>query len=325
MSTELLSRQILDSAVSSSFFPQIILQGTDQFEGQSPERPLPDDRLSALQREPIAGSSDPDCYGSMNLAFHPAWKEMSAWSRSSGKRFFDCVCVFLALPILVPLLLAVGAAVGLTSRGPVLFLQRRMGRYGRSFTIFKFRTMIHVRNSAHHPITTADNQRFTRIGPFLRRWKLDELPQLANVLLGDMSLVGPRPKLQEHVTLDLPCRPGITGMATNVFASEETVLARVPKEHLDTYYHAIVLPAKRQLDAEYMTRATFFSDLHLLVNSVLRRWDNAALESFIVATSVVDELEMTRARVTEPPRTITRRPAPAAATRTAGAEQVSAF
>jgi lipopolysaccharide/colanic/teichoic acid biosynthesis glycosyltransferase len=200
-----------------------------------------------------------------------------------------------------------------------------MGRYGRSFTILKFRTMIHVRHTSHHPITTADNQRFTPIGPFLRRWKLDELPQLANVLLGHMSLVGPRPKLQEHVTLDLPCRPGITGMATTVFASEETILARIPKDRLDAYYHTIVLPAKRQLDSEYMGRATFLSDLHLLVNSVLRRWDNTALESFIVAAAAAIECETIESKMTEPTRALPRRLVQGTASHPAGVEQVSVF
>ena len=93
-----------------------------------------------------------------------------------------------------------------------------------------------------------------------------------------MSLVGPRPKLPEYVIFELPCRPGITGMATIVFAREERILARVAKEHLNAYIHAVVLPAKRQLDAEYMARATFLSDLSLLVNTLLRRWDTATLE-----------------------------------------------
>jgi lipopolysaccharide/colanic/teichoic acid biosynthesis glycosyltransferase len=205
--------------------------------------------------------------------------------------------------VLVPLLLVVAAIVRLTSRGPVLFLQERMGRGGRTFTILKFRTMIHVEDATHHPITTSDNQKFTLVGPFLRRWKLDELPQLINVLVGDMSLVGPRPKMPEHVLSDLPCRPGITGMATIVFACEEMVLAGVAKDHLDAYYHEVVLPAKRQLDAEYMSRATFLSDLRLLVNSVLRRWDVAALDDIIVATAAEWESKTvpTRAAVSSRP------------------------
>jgi len=213
------------------------------------------------------------------------WGDLSRWSQSPAKRFFDCACVVASFPVLVPLLLAIGAAVRFTSRGPVLFLQERVGRNGQSFKILKFRTMIHVTKVSHHPITTSDNQRFTPVGPFLRRWKLDELPQLANVLLGHMSLVGPRPKLREHVTFDPPCRPGITGLATIVFAREEKILSCVARERLDDYFHSVVLPAKRELDAAYMARATFLSDFRLLIDSALRRWDTAALDELIALTT----------------------------------------
>jgi lipopolysaccharide/colanic/teichoic acid biosynthesis glycosyltransferase len=204
----------------------------------------------------------------------------SAWSISAGKRVFDCACVLLALPVLVPLAMAVAAVVRFTSPGPVLFLQKRAGRRGRVFTIFKFRTLIYAA-SPHLPITTRDNQRFTSPGPFLRRWKLDELPQLLNVLLGDMSLVGPRPKMPEHAICDLPCRPGLTGMATLAFAEEETILARVPAEQLDECFYNVVLPAKWEIDTRYMERATFLTDLRLLVRSVLRRWESAVAEELL--------------------------------------------
>ncbi len=169
----------------------------------------------------------------------------------------------------------------MTSSGPALFRQKRMGLHGRAFTILKFRTMLLATDKAHHAVTTAGNQRFTPIGSFLRRWKLDELPQLLNVLWGDMSLVGPRPKMPEHVISDLPCRPGITGAATIAFAREESVLDRVPRHHLDAYYYSVVLPAKRHLDAKYMAHATFFSDLKIIIDSVLRRWDNSIMESLL--------------------------------------------
>jgi len=215
--------------------------------------------------------------------FDPFRKGLSPWSSSTAKRVFDCGCVLAALPVLAPLALAIAAAVRLTSRGPVLFLQKRMGLHGRTFTIFKFRTMIHAVHEAHHPITTLDNQSFTPLGPFLRYWKLDELPQLVNVLLGHMSLVGPRPKMPDHSIFEVPCRPGITGMATVAFAQEEMILARVPGDQLESYYHRVVLPAKGQMDAEYGARATLLSDIRLLVISVLRRWDPATAESSITA------------------------------------------
>jgi lipopolysaccharide/colanic/teichoic acid biosynthesis glycosyltransferase len=185
------------------------------------------------------------------------------------------------MPVIIPIFLAVGLAVRLTSSGPVLFLQRRMGRYGRNFTILKFRTMIDCSDKAHQPVTTSGNQRFTPVGPFLRRWKLDELPQLFNVLSGHMSLVGPRPKMPEHAVSNLSCRAGITGAATIAFAREEAILDRVPQHHLKSFYHSVVLPAKHQLDADYMARATFFSDFKIIVNSVLRHWDSTIVERLL--------------------------------------------
>lgn len=208
---------------------------------------------------------------------------LSSWSRSDAKRFFDCACVLLSLPLLVPIMLIIALAVRLTSFGPIFFLQERVGLHGRIFTIVKFRTMVHATDKAHRAITTVGNQRFTFVGPFLRRWKLDELPQLLNVLAGHMSLVGPRPKMPEHVHFDLPCRPGITGAATKAFAREEVVLSHVRANRLDAYYHRVVLPAKRWLDVEYMARATFHSDLKLIFESVLHRWDNTAMESALNA------------------------------------------
>src|ERR1019366_10656669 len=145
----------------------------------------------------------------------------------------------LALPILIPLSLLIALSVRLTSSGPVLFLQERVGRYGRSFTILKFRTMTHSEDVARDLVTTTNNQQFTLVGPFLRRWKLDELPQLLNVLAGHMSLVGPRPRMPEHVNSTFGCRPGITGAATIAFAREETVLSNVPKHQLNAYYHTV--------------------------------------------------------------------------------------
>ena len=208
-------------------------------------------------------------------------RRLSSWSRSGAKRLFDCACVLPLLILLIPVLLAIALAVRLTSSGPVFFLQKRMGRNGQTFTILKFRSMIHVPEKAHNAVTTAANQAFTPIGAFLRRWKIDELPQLLNVLAGDMSLVGPRPKMPEHIVSKLPCRPGITGAATIAFAREEAVLDQVPEEDLESFYHEVVLPAKRRLDARYMARATFLSDLKLIVKSALRSWDGSFLEDLL--------------------------------------------
>lgn len=119
------------------------------------------------------------------------------------------------------------------------------------------------------PDLAAANQAFTPFGPFLRRWKLDELPQLFNVLRGDMSVVGPRPKLPRLHTGHFDCRPGITGRATLVFAQEERVLSVLPASCLDSFYCRVIRPLKQALDDDYMAKATFASDLSLIVRSLL--------------------------------------------------------
>ncbi len=324
MSTETLVHRDVD-VDSNSFLPLASYKLTDGIKGQAQARTFTEKHLAEPPDGAEAAFSGVEHQlTQIHLTSYPTWRRISPWSRSAAKRVFDCACVLLSLPISIPIMLAIFAAVRLTSNGPALFMQKRVGRHGQPFTILKFRTMIHVADRAHHPDTTSDNQQFTPVGPFLRRWKLDELPQLANVLLGHMSLVGPRPKLPEHVILDPPCRPGVTGMATFVFACEEATLARVPNDHLDAYYYAVVLPAKRQLDIEYMARATFLSDLKLLVNSVLHRWEDTALESSLLAAAVEYENGMTPSRVSDPSRISGRKPIPFSTNQTVEAEQASA-
>ena len=175
-----------------------------------------------------------------------------------------------------------------------------MGCQRRPFIILKFRTMTHSEHGSHNPVTTTENQRFTPIGLFLRQWKLDELPQLLNVLVGDMSMVGPRPKLIEHQIADLFCRPGITGAATIAFAREDQILARLPNHHLDDYYASVILPFKHQLDAEYMAGATFLSDLKLILDSALRRWDPSVVERLPCAEAFQAEDSAHRSKVSVP-------------------------
>jgi lipopolysaccharide/colanic/teichoic acid biosynthesis glycosyltransferase len=157
---------------------------------------------------------------------------------------------------------------------------------GHRFTIFKFRTMPVTNQKAARPsVTTSVNQRFTLVGPFLRRWKLDELPQIFNVLRGEMSLVGPRPKLPSHQVGSLACRPGITGRATLLFACEESVLASVPHVELEDFYENVVLPLKKTLDDEYMGAATFRSDLALLFSSIFRNRKSLHLSKLLDSLS----------------------------------------
>lgn len=247
-----------------------------------------------VEKKTSGGGATIDSGASIHLVRH----RLSPWTRSGIKRFFDCACIVPLTPLLVPLFLAVGLAVRLTSAGPVLFLQKRIGRGGRIFTIVKFRTLTHCSHTVHQAVTTAANQRFTPVGPFLRRWKLDELPQLWNVLIGDMSLVGARPKLPKHQIGELECRPGITGAATIAFACEESVLARLPDCNLDDYYNEVILPIKHEIDEEYMAHATFVSDFKLLVNTVLRRWDSSLMESLLSETNLADAATSQRSVVT---------------------------
>src|SRR5712692_7734179 len=159
---------------------------------------------------------------------------VSPWCYSAWKRGCDILGAILSLILLLPLMLAVALAVKLTSQGPILFRQRRPGKNGREFTILKFRTMINGNHDAGPPMTRAADPRVTRSGRFLRRWKLDELPQLFNVLCGQMSFVGPRPlptghwqqpSIQKEAAYVLSVRPGITSPTTLIFRNEEELLA----------------------------------------------------------------------------------------------------
>jgi lipopolysaccharide/colanic/teichoic acid biosynthesis glycosyltransferase len=209
-------------------------------------------------------------------------RAISTWSRSRLKRIFDLALVLCAMPAALPILLLVAVAVRLTSRGPILFRQKRTGLGGRAFTIYKFRSMpVNLRSAARPAITTTANQSFTPIGAFLRRWKLDELPQVFNVLRGDMSLVGPRPKLPQLHSGQLACRPGITGRATLVFAREECVLSAVPASGVDAFYCGVIRPIKQTLDDEYMATATFTSDLRLIARSLLHLFNDTEIASLL--------------------------------------------
>jgi lipopolysaccharide/colanic/teichoic acid biosynthesis glycosyltransferase len=197
-------------------------------------------------------------------------KKLSAWTRSHHKRVFDVAAVLISLPILLPLLAAIALAVFLSSGSPIFFRQARVGRSGRHFNIYKFRTMRHPRSDRIAFLHSAQN--ITPFGRMLRRAKLDELPQVFNVLLGDMSLVGPRPKIPAQHPACFACRPGITGSATLAFAREELFLSQISADSLPDFYTTVVLPAKQHLDAEYMQRATLLSDLQLLFNTILGNW-----------------------------------------------------
>lgn len=207
--------------------------------------------------------------------------QASPWAVSVVRRALDVTVAVLALITFSPLMLFAAILVRWGSPGPVFFRQRRMGRSGREFTLYKFRSMCPKKGS-NSSITVSGDVRITPVGALLRRYKLDELPQFWNVLRGDMSLVGPRPKLPHHEALRLACRPGITGAATLAFRNEEEFLSEIPEEQLETFYETFVKPAKAHLDLEYMRTATFGTDVKILwrtASACLFSNDNSLAES----------------------------------------------
>lgn len=183
----------------------------------------------------------------------------------------DVILTALALIVTAPLMLLTALAIRATSSGPVLFRQWRLGLNERQFELLKFRTMENRRAEAGPGVTRRGDLRVTRLGKWLRRWKLDELPQLINVLRGEMSIVGPRPDLEQfwcHATeverQVLALKPGLTGAATLAFSNEEELLAHVPESELAGFYVRDLLSRKARLDCEYAAQATFLTDCGLL-------------------------------------------------------------
>jgi len=195
----------------------------------------------------------------------------SAWSLSLSKRLLDAGVALAVLVVFAVPMMAIAVWVRLSSPGPAVFAQQRVGRCGRLFTIFKFRTMaVSLGAKAGPGLTRQGDLRVTEAGRWMRRLKIDELPQFINVLRGDMSLVGPRPKLPAYAAIiDMPYRPGITGAATLAFRREEEMLGRVHPSQLEIYYHRRIKPLKARIDVRYMCRATLLSDLKLIAATFL--------------------------------------------------------
>lgn len=187
----------------------------------------------------------------------------SPWALSLTRRILDFAVALTALVAFFPLMLVSAVLVRFGSEGPIFFRQRRLGRNGKEFTLYKFRSMKPVDGTVSG-ITVVGDSRITGVGGFLRRYKLDELPQFWNVLKGEMSLVGPRPKLARHEALHMACCPGITGVATLAFRKEEELLSGIPAHELDGFYEQYIKPAKAKMDRDYMRTATFGSDLRVL-------------------------------------------------------------
>ncbi len=223
-------------------------------------------------------------------ASHMTRRQLSPWCVSRRKRAFDLACVLLSLPVTLPLLLGIGLLLRVTSRGPVFVKQLRVGRFGRLFPMYRFRTTTHAVEVAALPGGRLPGLRMTLMGRFLKKWKLHNLPMVINVLNGTMSLVGPRPERATQQLTRLACRPGMTGAATIAFAREADLLASIPMEAMGKYYEAVVLPAKHCLDLRYVSQATFRSDLKLLLASLLRRWNATGVESILFGDEMAERM-----------------------------------
>jgi len=189
------------------------------------------------------------------------------------KRSIDLTISGIVLLITLPFLAAAALAVLFSSPGPILFRQRRVGRNGDVFDILKFRTM-RVAQDTTNAITIGRDPRITRVGHFLRQSKIDELPQLVNVLRGDMSLVGPRPEVPHYVELYpddlrhkiLSVRPGITDRASIKYRNEAELLVRQPDP--DGYYRSVILPDKLRLAAQYADCVSIREDIRVIVDTL---------------------------------------------------------
>jgi lipopolysaccharide/colanic/teichoic acid biosynthesis glycosyltransferase len=190
------------------------------------------------------------------------------------KRAFDLCVAALTLVVLLPLFVVVAVAVKLDSRGPIFYRQMRVGLRGRSFTIFKFRTMVRNADQIAANVSPGNDPRITRVGRLLRAWYVDELPQLINVLSGEMSLVGPRPETPEYVALYSPeerkvlsLRPGMAGPSTLGFMDEAEVLSGA--EDPQSLYVDRILHRRVELDLKYLEKPSFLHDLELLARQAL--------------------------------------------------------
>jgi lipopolysaccharide/colanic/teichoic acid biosynthesis glycosyltransferase len=190
------------------------------------------------------------------------------------KRLLDVICSLLGLLLLSPVLIFIALRIKVEDRGPTFYRGLRVGLNGRDFHIFKFRTMVVDAEKLGGPSTSDDDTRITRAGKFLRKYKLDELPQLINVLFGDMSLVGPRPEVRYYVDqfteeekIILGLRPGITDWASIWNSDEGAVLAGAADP--EKAYQELIRPTKIRLQLKYVRERSFFTDLKIIFLTVL--------------------------------------------------------
>jgi lipopolysaccharide/colanic/teichoic acid biosynthesis glycosyltransferase len=214
---------------------------------------------------------------------------MASMLADGAKRSFDVVLSFVGLCLVSPVLLLIAVLINLASPGPVLYRGVRVGRRGKTFRILKFRTMIVDAELLGGSATAGDDRRLTSLGKSLRRYKLDELPQLLNVLKGEMSFVGPRPEVQKYVDkyseterAVLQLRPGITDWASIWNSNEAAVLEG--SNDPEKSYEELILPTKLALQRKYLQHHSFTTDLKILFHTFAKllheHWVPKELESY---------------------------------------------
>jgi lipopolysaccharide/colanic/teichoic acid biosynthesis glycosyltransferase len=200
-------------------------------------------------------------------------------ARGGVQRLVDLLVCLFAVPFLLPIMAVIAILIKLDSEGPVFYLGERTGLGGRPFRIIKFRTMVQNAEKIGGGTTALHDPRVTRVGQYLRRFKLDELPQIFNVIKGEMSLVGPRPELPQYTALYqgderliLTVRPGITDYSSIEFSTLDEV---VGEQDADAVYEAKVLARKNQLRVQYVKERTFVGDLVIILRTfacLLKKW-----------------------------------------------------
>lgn len=194
------------------------------------------------------------------------------------KRLFDIIMSLILLILISPILLIIGITIKIDSKGPIFYRQTRITKYGKEFKIFKFRTMVVNADKIGSLVTTNNDSRITRVGSKIRKIRLDELPQLINILLGDMSFVGTRPEVKKYVdmysnemyaTLLLPA--GVTSKASIEFRNEDEIISKYSKnDNVDNIYVKKVLPEKMKYNLEYLKHFSILLDLKLCINTVIK-------------------------------------------------------
>lgn len=191
------------------------------------------------------------------------------------KRIFDIIAATIGLIVLSPILIVIAIIIKNTSSGPIFFKQIRVGRNGKIFKILKFRTMVVNAEMIGKQITVGKDSRITKCGAFFRRYKIDELPQLINVVRGDMSLVGPRPEVPNYVEMYneeqknvLNVRPGITDLASIRYRDENELLGSVPNP--EDFYINTVMPDKLNINLEYIQKGNIFFDIYIIFETIIK-------------------------------------------------------